>query len=145
MYLNGNGIAGKDARGQTITDDHFLLYFNADGDAEVTLPTDEYAAAWDVVIDTGGSADDARTYDAGATFPLGTRSLVVLREHAEAEAQPDHSVAASVAALSGQNSAAGSPAADQRKAREAKEAEDATSDEAGKPKKAAKSTKAAKG
>jgi len=145
MYLNGNGIAGKDARGQTITDDHFLLYFNADGDAEVTLPTDEYAAAWDVVIDTGGSADDARTYDAGATFPLGTRSLVVLREHAEAEAQPDHSVAASVAALSGQNSAAGSPAADQRKAKEAKEAEDAASDEAGKPKKAAKSTKATKG
>jgi glycogen operon protein len=145
MYLNGNGIAGKDARGQTITDDHFLLYFNADGDAEVILPTDEYAAAWDVVIDTGGSADDARTYDAGTTFPLGTRSLVVLREHAEAEAQPDHSVAASVAALSGQNSAAGSPAADQRKAREAKEAEDAASDGAGKPKKAAKSTKAAKG
>ncbi len=32
MYLNGHGIAGKDARGETITDDHFLLYFNA-GDA----------------------------------------------------------------------------------------------------------------
>jgi isoamylase len=137
MYLNGNGIAGKDARGQTITDDHFLLYFNADGDAEVTLPTDEYAAAWDVVIDTGGSADDERTYQAGATFPLGTRSLMVLREHAEPEAQPDHSVAASVAALSGQNSAAGSPAADQRQAREA----EARSD---KPRKASKSAKASK-
>ena len=44
MYLNGDGIAGKDARGNTITDDHFLLYFNADGPAEVTLPPDEYAA-----------------------------------------------------------------------------------------------------
>ena len=42
-----------------ITDDHFLLYFNADGPADVTLPPDEFAAAWDVVIDTGGSADDA--------------------------------------------------------------------------------------
>jgi isoamylase len=137
MYLNGNGIAGKDARGQAITDDHFLLYFNADGDAEVTLPTDEYAAAWDVVIDTGGSADDLRTYEAGATFPLGTRSLVVLREHAEPEAQPDHSVAASVAALSGQHSSEGSPAADQRQAREA----EARSD---KPKKATKTAKAPK-
>jgi len=141
MYLNGDGIAGKDARGQTITDDHFLLYFNADGDAEVTLPTDEYAAAWDVVIDTGGSADDARTYEAGATFPLGTRSLVVLREHAEPEAQPDHSVAASVAALSGQNSAAGSPAADQRKAKES----EAKSDKRKKAAKTAKAPKADKG
>jgi glycogen operon protein len=141
MYLNGDGISGKDARGQTITDDHFLLYFNADGDAEVTLPTDEYAAAWDVVIDTGGSADDLRTYEAGATFPLGTRSLVVLREHAEPEAQPDHSVAASVAALSGQNSAAGSPAADQRKAKEA-EAKSDKRKKAGKP---AKTPKADKG
>ena len=40
----------------TIIDDHFLLYFNADGDdVEVTLPPEEYAAAWDVVIDTGGA------------------------------------------------------------------------------------------
>ena len=57
MYLNGDGIAGKDARGRTITDDHFLLYFNADGPAQVTLPPDEFAKAWDVVIDTSGAAD----------------------------------------------------------------------------------------
>ncbi|MBB6627739.1 glycogen debranching protein GlgX [Nocardioides sp. KIGAM211] len=105
MYLNGHGIAGKDARGGTITDDHFLLYFNADGPAEVTLPADEYAAAWDVVIDTGGSADDADTYPAGSTVQLETRSLVVLREHAEPESEPDHSVAASLAALSGSTAA----------------------------------------
>ena len=65
MYLNGNGIAGKDARGGTITDDHFLLYFNADGPATVTLPAEEYAAAWDVVIDTGGNADADPTLEAG--------------------------------------------------------------------------------
>ena len=99
MYLNGDGIAGKDDRGGAITDDHFLLYFNADGPAEATLPTDEYAAAWDVVIDTGGSADTAQTHAAGATLALATHSLVVLREHAEPEAEPDHSVAASLAAL----------------------------------------------
>lgn len=57
LYLNGNGIAGKGARGEDIHDDHFLLYFNADGPVEPTLPPEEYAAAWDVAINTGGSAD----------------------------------------------------------------------------------------
>ena len=39
MYLNGHGIAGSDARGQPITDDHFLLYFNAaDGESRSLLP-----------------------------------------------------------------------------------------------------------
>ena len=98
MYLNGDGIAGKGARGEAITDDHFLLYFNADGPAEVTLPPDEYSEAWDVVIDTGGAADSAGSYKAGSTLHLETHSLVVLREHAEPEDEPDHSVAASVAA-----------------------------------------------
>jgi glycogen operon protein len=111
MYLNGDGIAGKDARGRTITDDHFLLYFNADGPAQVTLPPDEFAKAWDVVIDTSGAADTATTLAAGSTFELDTRTVVVLQEHAEPEAEPDHSVAASVAALS---LATPTPAADQR-------------------------------
>ncbi len=98
MYLNGHGIAGKDARGETITDDHFLLYFNAGDPLEVTLPTEEYAEMWDVVIDTGGSADGSPVCKAGSTLPMASHSLVVLREHTEPEAEPDHSVAASVAA-----------------------------------------------
>ncbi|MDO9457894.1 glycogen debranching protein GlgX [Nocardioides sp.] len=98
MYLNGNGIAGKDARGGTITDDHFLLYFNADGPAEITLPSEEYAAAWDVVINTGGSADASETCAPGSSFHMESTSLLVLREYHEPEAEPDHSVAASVAA-----------------------------------------------
>ena len=39
--------------------------------------------------------------EAGATFDLDTHSLVVLREHSEPVASPDHSVAASLAARSG--------------------------------------------
>jgi glycogen operon protein len=99
MYLNGDGIAGKDARGRTITDDHFLLYFNADGPAIVTLPSEEFAKAWDVVIDTSGAASSAVGLAAGSTFELDSRTVVVLQEHAEPETEPDHSVAASVAAL----------------------------------------------
>lgn len=97
MYLNGHGIAGRDERGQPIVDDHFLLYFNADGEATVTLPSDEYAEAWDVVIDTGGSADEDGTFEAGGSFTLPHRSMVVLREHRAPEVEPDLSVAASVA------------------------------------------------
>ena len=97
MYLNGHGIAGVDERGQQILDDHFLLYFNADGEATVTLPPDEYADGWDVVIDTGGSADEDGTFEAGASFTIPHRSMVVLREHREPEVEPDLSVAASVA------------------------------------------------
>ncbi len=101
MYLNGHGISGTDLRGEPIDDDHFLLYFNADGPAEVTLPPDEYAAAWDVVIDTGGAVDDGRPLAASAVFAMQDQSLVVLREHTPPEAEPDHSVAASLAAQVG--------------------------------------------
>ena len=83
------------------------------GQPQVTLPPKEFARAWDVVIDTSGAADSATTLAAGSTFELETRTVVVLQEHAEPEAEPDHSVAASVAALS--QTSTPSPAADQRK------------------------------
>ncbi|MCD6640454.1 MAG: glycogen debranching protein GlgX [Nocardioides sp.] len=99
MYLNGHGIAGKTARGEEIIDDHFLLYFNAGGDAQVTLPPTEYAEGWDVIIDTSGGVVDEAPHPAGTTLEVQGRSVVVLREHAEPEDEPDHSVAASVAAI----------------------------------------------
>ena len=82
---------------QTLQIAVFLLYFNADGEAVVTLPNDEYAESWQVVIDTGGSADDDGVLAAGDKLTLPHRSMMVLREHREPEVEPDHSVAASVA------------------------------------------------
>ncbi len=102
MYLNGHGIAGRDERGEPIVDDHFLIYFNADGDCEVTLPPEEYAESWDVVVNTAGAADAAETCPAGGTFAMGEKSVLVFREHTEPEVEPDLSVAASVAAQAGQ-------------------------------------------
>ena len=98
MYLNGHGIAGADARGGTIVDDHFLLYFNADGEATVTLPPAEYAESWDIVIDTGGTPDEVEVLTAGATMSMRENSVLVLREFIPQTVEPDHSVAASVAA-----------------------------------------------
>ena len=102
MYLNGERIPGTDSRGQRVVDDHFLLYFNADGQTQATLPGKEYAEAWDLVIDTGAdsSAVPAPVL-AGATLPIASRSVVVLQQHRDPEAVPDHSAAASVAAQQG--------------------------------------------
>jgi glycogen operon protein len=98
MYLNGDGIPSLDERGRRILDDSFLLYFNASGDdVPLTLPPEEYAAAWDVEIDTAGR-EPAAPLVAGSTSTLAGRSVLVLRAHAPVPDQPDSSVAASVAA-----------------------------------------------
>jgi glycogen operon protein len=100
MFLNGDGIQGHDSRGRRITDVNFLLYFNAhDGDVEFTLPPDEYAPAWDVIIDTAGEGADSKPADAGTLLSVAAKSLVVLRAHSAPTVEPDHSVAASLAAL----------------------------------------------
>ena len=99
MYLNGHGIAGADARGQDVVDDHFLLYFNAAGDdVPLTLPPEEYAAAWDVVIDTGAVRRRKGAIRAGVRSKVSGRSVLVLREHTAPVVAPDTSAAASVAA-----------------------------------------------
>jgi glycogen operon protein len=101
MYLNGDGIAGRDRRGQPIRDDHFLLLFNGGDAATVTLPDTEYAPRWQVVVDTSGTCDTEKGVDAGSVFELPYRSVVVLRQWREDEAEVDVSPAASVASMAG--------------------------------------------
>ena len=70
MYLNGDAIPGTDPTGNRVVDDHFLLWFNAGAEqVSATLPSSEYAAAWDVVIDTGDSVGDDRPHAAGDGRP----------------------------------------------------------------------------
>ena len=100
MYLNGHGIPSLDRTGNPISDDHFLLYFNGGHeDVVVVVPSDEYAAAWDEVIDTAGAALADQPHPAGARITLQARSVLVLRQHVAPEEEPDSSVAASLAAL----------------------------------------------
>jgi len=97
VFFNGQGIRERDSRGQPIIDVSFLIYFNADPDAtECVLPAEEFAARWEVVIDTAGVGTDAAPLDAGSTLSVAGRSVVVLRAFEESPAG-DHSVAASLA------------------------------------------------
>ncbi|HEU5392027.1 MAG TPA: glycogen debranching protein GlgX [Streptosporangiaceae bacterium] len=57
VYLNGDAISEPDPRGGKITDDSFLLLFNAHSNPlTFTLPDAGYAAGWEVVIDTARTA-----------------------------------------------------------------------------------------
>jgi isoamylase len=103
MYLNGHGISSPDVRGRPVEDDHFLLYFNAAADAvPLTLPPEEYAAGWDVAIDTAAAERSGDPLAAGSTSSLAGRSVLVLREHTAPTAAADTSAAASVAAAAAQ-------------------------------------------
>jgi glycogen operon protein len=83
VFLNGDGIPDTDARGQRVADDSFLLCYSAHDDAiEFTVPSAEYCASWDVVIDTVDEAVEQTTVAAGGTVSVGPRAIVVLRRAA---------------------------------------------------------------
>ncbi len=100
VFLNGQGIRGRDDRGQPITDLNFLLLFNAHDDTvDFTLPSDEYASSWEIVVDTAGTGADSAPRQAGEFLPVPAKSLTVLRAYIPVDVEPDHSVAASLIAL----------------------------------------------
>ncbi|MFI5506037.1 glycogen debranching protein GlgX [Mycobacterium sp. NPDC051804] len=85
VYLNGHGIPDLDPRGQRVTDDSFVLFFNAHYEAlEFVLPEERFGSAWEPVIDTAAAADDeAQTHDAEAKVSVDARSVLVLRSVSE--------------------------------------------------------------
>jgi isoamylase len=97
VFLNGDGIHGRDARGQRVTDHNFAILFNAHDDTvDFTLPSAEFSDSWEVVVDTAGQAADSAPKTAGDVIPVHAKSLVVLREYVASEVDTDHSVAASL-------------------------------------------------
>ncbi|GAB89877.1 glycogen debranching protein GlgX [Gordonia rhizosphera] len=83
VFLNGHGIGEKDERGEKITDDSFLICFNAHhGDIDFRLPPtlgDEWTGVLDTTHPTGDSDVTALT-DTDVT--VGARSVLVLRKTA---------------------------------------------------------------
>ncbi|KRV51362.1 glycogen debranching protein [Wenjunlia vitaminophila] len=83
VFLNGNAISEPDARGQRVTDDSFLLMFNAGGEPLDFLVPDDHGRRWQVVVDTaledGPSVGPGREVRAGERLTVTGRSLVVLQ------------------------------------------------------------------
>jgi glycogen operon protein len=85
VYLNGHGIPDLDERGQRVSDDSFLLWFNAHHEPiDFALPADEFGTAWVPVIYTAAETDeDAEPHDAGGKVTVAARSVMVLRAAAD--------------------------------------------------------------
>ncbi len=84
VFLNGDGIPDLDQRGQQVTDDSFLLCFNAHDTAlDFTMPVTGYGATWEAALDTAAPleplAEGTRTVKAGEEITVESRSLLVLR------------------------------------------------------------------
>jgi glycogen operon protein len=83
MYLDGRGLRHRDARGQTIMDDSFLLLLHADDtDGAFTLPGLPWAVSYECVIDTtrdGGVPVAGAPIAGGADLAMRSRSVVLLR------------------------------------------------------------------
>jgi isoamylase len=79
MFLNGSGIPGHDERGRPVTDDSFILLFNAHtGGVRWTIPA-EYAATWRLILDTRrGQAEDGPK-DVAGRITTAARSIAVLQ------------------------------------------------------------------
>lgn len=94
VFLNGDGIQGLDERGQPVTDDSFLLLFNAHhDDLQFLLPPEEYGVFWRIVIDTSGIDVGAQLHESGGYVTVAGRGSMVLQQESpeepeEADAQP---------------------------------------------------------
>jgi isoamylase len=81
VFLNGDGIPDRNARGERVTDQSFIMIFNAhDGAIDFLLPAPEYGAAWEVVLDTATPQQaEPALAEAKSPITVEARSLAVLR------------------------------------------------------------------
>jgi isoamylase len=83
MFLSGQGLDETDERGRKLSDENFLVLFNAyHDDVQFILPAFRPGVRWTAWMDT--SQEDGlravETRDAGKAYPLQARSMVVLME-----------------------------------------------------------------
>ncbi len=84
VYLNGQGIPDLDGRGQRLTDDSFVLFFNAHHEPiDFVLPTKEFGPAWVPVVNTAADLGEAKPIDAGEIVTVDARSALVLQASSE--------------------------------------------------------------
>jgi isoamylase len=82
VFVNGKAIQTPDERGRSITDDSFILLFNAhSGDVRWTIPG-EYGTAWRMVVDTTRLQPEADPPEVAGRITTSARSVVVLQTSA---------------------------------------------------------------
>lgn len=85
VFLNGSAISEPGPRGEPVTDDSFLLMFNAHEEPlDFVVPAD-HGRQWQVVVDTArpeGVSTDGPKVAAGERLTLTDRSLVILQRPA---------------------------------------------------------------
>ncbi len=84
MWLNGAALTDTDADGNALTDDTFLILFNASWNPQVfTLPSSSLGTTWTPVLDTtqatGPPAPSSAALPADSAYTLSPRSLLALR------------------------------------------------------------------
>jgi len=82
VFLNGNAIPERDALGEPIVDDSFLLLFNPLRDrVQFAVPGRDFGRTWEVVVNTADPllAARRRTARAGGHVDVPAKTLVVLR------------------------------------------------------------------
>lgn len=83
LFLNGNLIPSPGQQGQKVSDDSFLLFFNAHWELiEFALPNGFPEDAWQMMIDTKEPRfiQDERVFTGNQAIPVMGRSIVVLRQ-----------------------------------------------------------------
>ena len=78
-FLNGDGIAGRDARGEPIKDDSFFLILNGShSPVSVMLPAALGSESWTTVIDTASHVAPASSFGPGDSVVVDGPSVVLL-------------------------------------------------------------------
>jgi glycogen operon protein len=83
IYLAGAAIERRDRHGKPVTDNNFMVLFNAHHE-EIPFELPQFISekSWWTVFDTAAEGDpfEQRRYQAGSLYPLQGRSLALLRE-----------------------------------------------------------------
>jgi glycogen operon protein len=88
VFLNGEAITDRDRRGQHVTDDSFLLLFNAHSDTiDWSLP-EQWGKRWEAVFDTSIRDREGDIFDSGQALTVAGRSLVAFVRTDDSQDKP---------------------------------------------------------
>jgi isoamylase len=79
VFLNGQAITEPDPRGEPVTDDRFLLLFNAHSEpVTFTLPPPGLAPSWELVIETANPVGTGGFWQPRSELKVAGRAIAVL-------------------------------------------------------------------